>query len=316
MNPPTDAPATQRAALTNPQVAETLDEVARLLEGQGANPFRVRAYRTAAEQIRQLDASVVELAESGGIDALMQLPGIGRSLAHTLAHLAHSGRLPMLERLRGENAPERLFTTVADIGPKLAQRIHEELGIETLSELSAAAHDGRLARVRGMGEKRVQAVRETLAGRFRPTAAARPAPGLPEPQSAEPPPIDELLDVDREYRQLARQGKLPRVAPRRFNPTREAWLPVLHTERAGRHYTALYSNTARAHELGGTHDWVVLYCDSDQHGGTWTAITAGYGPLRGRRVIRGREADCARHYGAQADAPQRRLVQQRFAFWP
>ena len=193
----------------------------------------------------------------------------------------------MLERLHGENAPERLFTTVADIGPKLAQRIHEELGIETLSELSAAAHDGRLGRVRGMGGKRVQAVREALAGRFRQGASPHPAPARRETERGEPPPLEELLDIDREYRQLARQGKLPRIAPRRFNPTNDAWLPVLHTEREGRHYTALYSNTARAHELGTTHDWVVIYCDDDQRGGSWTAITASYGPLRGRRVIRG-----------------------------
>jgi putative hydrolase len=220
----------------------------------------------------------------------------------------------MLERLHGENAPERLFTTVADIGPKLAQRIHEELGIETLSELSAAAHDGRLARVRGMGGKRVQAVREALAGRFRQDSSAHAVPARREAESLQPPPLEELLDVDREYRQLARQGKLPRIAPRRFNPTGDAWLPVLHTEREGRHYTALYSNTARAHELGTTHDWVVIYCDDDQRGGSWTAITANYGALRGHRVIRGREDECARHYALDAGPATRRLVQKRFPF--
>jgi len=250
--------ANQPAALTNAGIAAELENVADLLEHHGANPFRVRAYRNAAETIRTLEAPVVDLAASQGIDGLMQLPAIGRSLAHTLAHLAHSGRLPMLERLRGENAPERIFTTVADIGPKLAQRIHEELGIETLSGLSAAAHDGRLARVRGMGAKRVQAVREALAGRFRQAPTAPGASPRRECELRELPPIQELLDVDREYRQLAKQGKLPRVAPRRFNPTGDAWLPVLHTEREGRHYTALYSNTARAHELGATRDWVVI----------------------------------------------------------
>ena len=76
---------------------------------------------------------------------------------------------------------------------------------------------------------------------------------------------------------MAKQGKLPRIAPRRFNPTGDAWLPVLHTQRDGRHYTALYSNTARAHELGTTHDWVVIYRDDDQHSGSWTAITASFG---------------------------------------
>jgi len=297
--------------LTNAQLAGELDEVAGLLEGHGANPFRVRAYRNAAETIRQLEASLVRLAEEQGLDGLMQLPGIGRSLAHTLAHLAHSGRLPMLERLRGENAPQRLFTTVADIGPKLAQRIHDELGIEALSELSAAAQDGRLARVRGMGDKRIRAVREALAGRFRQVAAGEATPSRRPAEPLESPPLDELLDIDRQYREQARQGKLPKIAPRRFNPTGEAWLPVLHTERHGRHYTALYSNTARAHESGTTHDWVVIYCDDDQHGGSWTVITANFGELRGRRVIRGREAECARHYAAQREPAAQRVVQRR-----
>lgn len=302
------------SALTNAQIAGELDEVAGLLESHGANPFRVRAYRTAAETIRKLETSLVQLAEDQGIDGLLELPGIGRSLAHTLAHLAHSGRLPMLERLRGENAPERLFTTVADIGPKLAQRIHDTLAIETLSELSAAAQDGRLARVHGMGDKRIQAVREALAGRFRQTATVQNKPDRSSAEAIESPPVEELLDIDRQYRQLARQGKLPRIAPRRFNPTGEAWLPVLHTERAGRHYTALYSNTARAHEMGTTHDWVVIYCEDDEHGGSWTVVTANFGALRGRRVIRGREADCARHFAVEAEPAAQRLVQKRFSF--
>ena len=91
----------QPLPLTNDQIAGQLDEVADLLEGHGANPFRVRAYRNAAESIRKLDAPIVRLAEDQGVDGLMQLPAIGRSLAHTLAHLAHSYRLPMLDRLHG-----------------------------------------------------------------------------------------------------------------------------------------------------------------------------------------------------------------------
>jgi DNA polymerase/3'-5' exonuclease PolX len=76
------------------------------------------------------------------IAGLMQLPGIGRSPAHSIDHLARSGRLPLLEQLRGEDAAERTFATVPNIGLGLAQRIHEELGIETLAELESAANDG------------------------------------------------------------------------------------------------------------------------------------------------------------------------------
>jgi hypothetical protein len=324
--------------LTNSQVALELEEIAILLESQGANPFRVRAYRNAARSIRGLGTPVVELAKAEGVEGLMGLPDIGRSLAHSLETLADSGRIPLLERLRGEHAPERMFATVPDIGPKLARRLHDELGIETLAELEAAANDGRLGKLRGMGKKRVQAVRESLAGRFRSrsrTETRRPgelgAPGSTAPSrshigapcSSDTPavrgetkpsehvPVAELLDVDREYLQLAKQGQLPRIAPRRFNPTGEAWLSVLHTERAGRHYTALFSNTARAHELGAVRNWVVIYRDDDAQAGSWTVITANFGPLRGRRVVRGREDECVRHYAEADRGAEGRLVQKR-----
>ena len=108
-------------------------------------------------------------------------------------------------------------------------------------------------------------------------------------------PVAELLDVDREYREAVRDGKLPKIAPRRFNPRHEAWLPILHTERGDRHYTALFSNTARAHQLGRTDDWVVLYQDGEG-GAQNTVITTHQGPLRGKRIVRGREAECEQYY--------------------
>jgi putative hydrolase len=97
-----------------------------------------------------------------------------------------------------------------------------------------------------------------------------------------------LLDVDREYRERAAAGTLPTIAPRRFNPSGAAWLPVLHTERDGWHFTALYSNTALAHQLHRTQDWVVLYFYDDQHvEGQHTVVTETHGPLAGKRVARG-----------------------------
>jgi putative hydrolase len=104
--------------------------------------------------------------------------------------------------------------------------------------------------------------------------------------------VSELLDVDREYREKAAAGQLQRLAPRRFNPSAEAWLPILHTRRGSRRYTALFSNTARAHRAGKTRDWVVLYGDDGGGEHRSTVITAGYGPLTGRRVVAGREEEC------------------------
>ena len=300
------SPTTEQMPLDNQQLAAVFEEIATLLEAQGANPFRVKAYRTGAETIRRLPSAAQHILMAEGIDGLMQLPGIGTSLAHAIEHLLHTSHLPLLERLRGDNIAERLFATVPDIGPKLAQRVHEELGIETLFELEAAAKDGRLARVQGMGPKRIQAVRESLAGRLllckqAQRKTSKEAGRMRQEVEGEPIPqaqvvVGELLDVDAQYRKLAEQGKLPRIAPRSFNPTCAAWLPVLHTERGDRHYTALFSNTSRAHELGTVHDWVVIYRDDKDAHGRWTVITANYGYLQGRRIVCGRDQECEHFY--------------------
>lgn len=113
------------------------------------------------------------------------------------------------------------------------------------------------------------------------------------------PPVAELLEVDREYRRRARRGELKCIAPHRFNPDHLPWLPVLHTVRGPRRYTALFSNTFRAHRLGRTHDWVVLYWSGQDGEQQATVVTEYAGQLRGRRVVRGREGECLRHYGVR-----------------
>ena len=105
--------------------------------------------------------------------------------------------------------------------------------------------------------------------------------------------------MDGEYREQAAAGKLATIAPRRFNPIGEAWLPVMHARRGGWHFTVLYSNTARAHELGRTRDWVVVYFYDDEHAeGQHTIVTEVRGALAGKRVVRGRETECRAHYAA------------------
>jgi hypothetical protein len=197
----------------------------------------------------------------------------------------------LLDRLRGTSV-EDVLATVPGIGPRLAGRIHDELAIDSLAELETAAHDGRLTRVEGLGRRRIQMIRESLAGRAR--RPWREGPRQPEPAGEVS--VSELLDVDREYRRKAEAGGLARIAPRKFNPTGAAWLPVLHTQREGRHYTALFSNTARAHELGATRDWVIIERDDDRGRGQWTVVTARMGAVTGRRVVRGRERECRTLY--------------------
>lgn len=276
----------------NDDIAGRLDEVAALLEAQGAGPFRVRAYRRAAETLRDLHEPVSEIHARGGLPALESLPGIGESIARAIANVLAWGRLPVLERLRGRSGSGALLRTVPGIGPALAARLHEELGIESLEELEIAAHDGRLEGLEGFGPKRLAAVRDTLAHRLARIRGRPPAPG-PEP------PLAEILDVDQEYREGVAASRLARIAPRRMNPEKEAWLPVLHTRRGERDYTALFSNTPRAHRLGRTTDWVVLYVDGEGPERQYTVVTeSGRGPLAGRRVVRGLEPECLVFYGA------------------
>jgi hypothetical protein len=112
------------------------------------------------------------------------------------------------------------------------------------------------------------------------------------------PSVDELLDVDREYREKAAAGALPLIAPERFNPSGDRWLPVLHTRRGARRYTALYSNTERAHRLGRSRDWVVLYVRDAIGEQQYTVITSTHGARRGHRVVAGHERQsraAARH---------------------
>ena len=272
----------------NEDVAGRLEETASLLRDQGADGYRVAAYRKAARTLRILNEPVDAIFAGRGLEGLEALPGIGRTIARAIREVLVHGRLPMLDRLRGESDPERILSSVTGVGRVLAERLHRELGIETLADLEAAAHDGRLETIAGFGPKRLAGIRDSLAHRLGRVHVPR--------AGGSPAPLAELLDVDREYRDKAGRNVLPLIAPRRFNPGGAAWLPVLHTRRGARRYTALYSNTARAHEAGKTHDWVVLYHDDGPGERQHTVITAMYGALRGRRVVAGREAECLALY--------------------
>ena len=269
----------------NSQVAVRLAEVALILEAQGANVFRVGAYRRAAAMLRGLERPIDEIVRKEGIEGLQNLPGIGETLARFIHQLVMTGRLPMLERLRGDSDPITLLRTVPGIGKVTAQRLYDELGIESLEELEAAAHDGRLRPI--IGEKRLAGIRDSLATRLGRVRARTLWSDMDQPAVAE------ILDVDEEYRKKVAQAVLPKIAPRRFNPKKEQWLPILHTRRGKRNYTALFSNTQRAHQLSKTSDWVVIYYDRGSGERQCTVITASYGPLTGKRIVRGREAECA-----------------------
>ena len=290
---------------SNIEISDVLERVAELLEAQDANPFRVRAYRRAAQVIERSEQSIAEIADSKNGKKLEDLPEIGNRIAGSIREFVHTGRLNLLERLEGQVSPEDLFTTVPGIGEELAKRIHSQLHIETLEDLELAAHDGRLEKVTGLGERRIRGLKDSLATMLSRSSRQRArrirylekekATGLMT--DASPAPISMILDVDAEYRRKAEAGLLKTISPRRFNPEQRSFLPILHTEREGLHFTALFSNTARAHELGKTRDWVVVYYDRDGHENQCTVVTEHQGPLRGRRVVRGRERGCMIYYG-------------------
>jgi DNA polymerase (family 10) len=280
--------------LLNARCADRLREAADLLQAQGANPFRVSAYRKAADTVLGLPEELTGIVERDGLPGLEALPNIGRGIASALLEMTRTGRWMQLERLRGSADPVQLLTAVPGLGHRLAERIHEELHVDTLEGLELAAHDGRLESVPGVGPRRAAAIRaslQSMLSRSRPHRAAAGRRAVAEPS------VQMLLEVDREYRERAAAGTLPTITPRRFNPSGEAWLPVLHTTRDGWHFTALYSNTAQAHQLDRTRDWVVLYCYDDEHAeGQHTVVSETHGPLAGRRVVRGREAECRGYY--------------------
>ena len=289
----------QRQELQSDEIARHLDRLADLSELDGDNQFRVRAYRQGAASIRNHEESVAALVHSGDSQALDALPNIGQGLANLITELVESGRSVLLERLQGEVAPEDVFVRVPGIGEELAARIADELQINSLEELEQAAYDGRLEQVEGFGERRLKMVRTSLAGILGGAAQRRQRePG----ESAAEPSIALLLEIDAEYRRRAAEGDLPTIAPKRFNPEGEKWLPILNTTREGWKFTALFSNTARAHELDKTRDWVVIYFEPAEGGpeGQRTVVTQQGGALDGRRVVRGRERDTRAHYDEQS----------------
>ncbi len=270
----------------NWRVASALREAAELLKIQNASPFRSLAYLKAAATIESLPEDITVIA-GRGIEALEAIPNIGTAIGTAILELTSTGRWSLLDRLRGSLDPEATFLTIPGIGPTLARLIYEHLHIDTLEALEVAAYDGRLAKVPGIGERRLSIIRNGLAGLLSIRGggrSVRPVHPLP--------PIDILLDVDREYRTRAEAGELRTIAPRRFNPQGKSWLPILHTERGPWHFTALYSNTARAHQLGRTTDWVIIFFSTDrQPEGQCTVVTETSGRNKGKRVVRGREND-------------------------
>ncbi len=138
--------------MENIEIASVLSDVADLLDIQGANPFRVRAYRNAAQTVEEHGTPLRKLVDEG-VD-LTELPGIGKDMAQHIGELVKSGKLTLLAHL-AEEIPMSLIelTRLPGLGAKRTRKLWNELGVETLAELECAAKESRIEGLAGFGKK-------------------------------------------------------------------------------------------------------------------------------------------------------------------
>ena len=145
----------------NSDIVDIFNEVADLLEIEGANPYRVRAYRNAARTISTLSRNVSDMVEAG--EDLTEFSGIGEDLAGKIKEIVNTGDLEQLEKIEQRTPPELGdLLDVAGLGPKRVQTIYEELGVTTMEDLKRAAEQGQIRDLHGLGEKTEQKVLEDV----------------------------------------------------------------------------------------------------------------------------------------------------------
>lgn len=144
--------------MTNVEIAGAFDEMGDILEFQGANMFRVRAYRNAARVIRDLTEPLAAMVDDPE-RPLTDIAGIGKDLAEKIETLVHTGELKQLNELR-KQVPESALAMlrIPGLGPKKAATLSKELGIQSLDELKAACEQGRVRELKGFGEKTEQMI--------------------------------------------------------------------------------------------------------------------------------------------------------------
>lgn len=175
----------------NAEIADRFEHLADLLELQGANPFRVRAYRNAARFIRGHSRSLAELLDEGA--DLAELPGIGPDLAGKIATLVRTGHLPLLEQTAKKvPAPLVAMTRIEGLGPKRAQALYKALKIRSLEDLARAARSGRIRELPGFGARTEQ----LIAQRVERAATAEHRLRLADAEQVAGPLVDYLRGID------------------------------------------------------------------------------------------------------------------------
>ena len=143
------------------RIAQVLDEMGTLLEVQGENPFRCRAYHTAAQALRALPPDLSGMIADG---SLAEVPGVGDTMWKKIVALATTGRLDSYEELRKATPPGLVaLLRVQGLGPKKIKALHDELKIESLGDLRKAAEANKIAVLKGFGEKTQVKILEGIA---------------------------------------------------------------------------------------------------------------------------------------------------------
>lgn len=252
---------------TNTEIAEVLDRIGDLLEARGENPFRINSYRRAASLVKDSDRSFARLAQEQGVMGLTKVGGIGDKLAGIIEEYVSTKKVGLLEDLeKGAPAPR------AQNPPQPSTRSGRRSGS---AQVRTNRDEWESGRVTGRWQGGVATLRESTSA----------------------PPVSVILDVDKEYRKKSEEGSLKLIAPKQHNPEATAWLPILSTSRGDWSFTAMFSNTALAHQLGKTDDWVVLYFKKKgEEERQCTVVTEHRGELKGKRVVRGREDESQKYH--------------------
>ncbi|HXZ48813.1 MAG TPA: DNA polymerase/3'-5' exonuclease PolX [Usitatibacter sp.] len=154
-----------KTSVHNADIAAAFDEIADLLELEGANPFRVRAYRNAARVVGELQLDLAARLAEGG--ELPKLAGIGEDLAAKIAEMGATGRMHALEELR-THFPAGIteLLRLPGLGPKRAAALHDRLHVDSLEDLKRAARSGKLREIPGFGERSEQKLLEAVEARL------------------------------------------------------------------------------------------------------------------------------------------------------
>lgn len=155
-------------SISNAQIADVLERIAGLLdESKEDNPFRIQAYRAAAETVRGHKRTMVDYIRRDEWEKIKDLPHIGDGIAAVIGEYVSSGRSSLLDDLEAAQPGKNELTRVPGIGESLAAKIQATLNVTTLAGLEKAVKDGRLTKVDGIGRRRLEAIRLALRGMFR-----------------------------------------------------------------------------------------------------------------------------------------------------